>query len=103
MRLPGRRTILLGILVLLVCLYVERASRPLPLKSYNILLMNGGKEVPSKLGLDGMTHIRSRGFCTEIWKQDVIDTVVCTPHIVSEVEPEIETPKREEKQADGRS
>jgi hypothetical protein len=99
-KLPWRSLFLLGLLVLVLGLYVERATRPLPLKSYNILLM-GGEEGVSKLSLENMTHIKSRGFCTEIWKEDVVDTVVCTPHIVSEVAPVVPSPKREETKING--
>lgn len=54
----------------------------MPLKDYNVILLNDGV----KLTVKG-THIKTtNGFCTEIWKGDTLDTVVCAPHLLTEVE-----------------
>lgn len=43
------------------------------------------------------TKITNNGFCTTVWMGNVADTVVCTPHIITEVTEEVvEAPPAEE-------
>lgn len=59
------------------------APPPPPMKKYNLVIMSD----MTKVLWEG-THITNNGFCTIVWKGNVADTVVCTPHLITEAEEE---------------
>lgn len=59
------------------------APKPAParMKTYNTVFMADMQRVTWQ-----GTHITNNGFCTNIWKGPVLDSIICTPHIITEAE-----------------
>lgn len=85
--LDGSVLVVLGIMLGVVLAFgalleLSPVSQPPVVKMYNVLLTNSG----DKVGVAG-TKITSSGFCTSVWVGAEIDTVICTPHIITEATP----------------
>lgn len=53
---------------------------PLPLRDYQIVFTDG-----TTVRTHGHFIRGGEGFCSEIWKDGVVDTVICQPHVLVDV------------------
>ena len=61
---------------------------PPPVKLYNLVIMSDMTKVVWK-----GTHLTNNGFCTSVWVDKTLDTVICTPHLITEAEEETAKPQ----------
>lgn len=76
--------VVLGLALVGAAAFLGQLRPSLRVKNYNLVLLGGE---PTKLGVLG-THLTNDGMCTKIWLGDVLDTVVCASHLITEVAPD---------------
>lgn len=71
----------LATFAVLTVAFPSKPATPHVFREYNLILYPSG----NKVGLQG-DRIEAKDGCSQVWKNGVVDTVVCLPHIITERE-----------------